>query len=238
MPCTDQPHDTYVSVSHWVQEVAQYTIQGKGVTSSHGMKLRSVSSCKPNRRPALAEASTNPRRYVYVQRAEATTGRKRKRPMENAKQEKRGRGRPPGVRKPLNQNPSDTSLPLLGKPTPDTPSAFSRSGASSEVRRKSASPRKNAKFLDQPKVSAGVDLQYLETCSPRVKQMSIQNVRAVYGQLPASVTHLYQKLNAIPHGVIPSELRVYLSAATFIFMTAANLDLGLVPTRSANSPKI
>ncbi len=198
MLCTDQPHDTFVSVSHWVQEVARHT-QGKRVTSFHGMKLRSVSSCKPNRRFALAEASTNPRR------------------------------RPPGVLKP------DTSL---SEPTPDTHSAFSRSGASSEIRKKSASPRKKAKFLDQPKASAGVDLQYLETCSPRVKQMSIQNVRVAYGQLPASVTHLYQKLNAIPHGLIPSELRVYLSAATLIFMTTANLDLDLVPTRSANSPKI
>lgn len=224
MLCTDQPHDTFVSVSHWVQEVARHT-QGKRVTSSHGMKLRSVSSCKPNRRFALAEASTNPRRYVSVQTAKVTAERKRKRSMENPKQAKRSRGRPPGVLKP------DTSL---SEPTPDTHSAFSRSGASSEIRKKSASPRKK----DQPKASAGVDLQYLETCSPRVKQMSIQNVRVAYGQLPASVTHLYQKLNAIPHGLIPSELRVYLSAATLIFMTTANLDLDLVPTRSANSPKI
>ena len=230
-------HDTFGSVSHWVQEVAQHTIQGKGVTSSHGMRLRSVSSCKPNRRPALAEASKNHQRYVSVQTAKPATGRKRKRPMENPTQEKRGRGRPPKVPRTLSQNVLDTSLPLLSKPTPDTPSTFSRSGATSGIRKKSTSPRK-AKFLDQPKSSAGVDLRYLETCTPRVKQMSLQDVRVAYGQLPASVANLYQKLNAIPHGVIPSELRVYLSAATFIFKTAADLKTGRVSTRSANSPKI
>ena len=224
----DQPHDTCFRVSHWVQEVARHTIQGKRVTSSHGMRLR----------PALAEASTNPSRYVAVQTAKATTGRKRKRSMESLTQEKRGRGRPPGVRKPLSQKILDTSLPLQSKPIPHTPSAFSLPGASSAMRKKSASPQKKGKYLDQPKASAGVDLEYLETCSPRVKQMSIQTVREVYGQLPAPVTYLYQKLDAIPHGLIPSELRVYLSAETFIFMTAANLKTGLVPTRSANSPKI
>ena len=134
---------------------------------------------------------------------------------------KRHRGRP---KKAISESSQQSALYKLPDKLPDElafplPDRSIRPSEGSPQRRKSQSPRKkNDTSLDQTKTPANITLAYLETCSPSVKLLSHQNVRdleSVRAQMSAAVEDLHNRLQHIPHGLIPSELKVSWNCSFF-----------------------
>lgn len=107
--------------------------------------------------------------------------------------------------------PEDLALSL--------PDRSIRPSEGSPQRRKSQSPRKkNDTSLDQTKTNANITLAFLETCKPSVQLLSLQDVRALPGvraRMSAAVEDLHKRLQQIPNGLIPSELKVSWNCSFF-----------------------
>ena len=195
----DAISDSLARVNHWVGEVAEHKRQS---------------------RLGLTEISYNLRSYRNSSNdtVKRTITTKRKLPMDETEPTKRRRGRPRRTPEAAAQNNIGAQI--------RTNSAFftMEQSQSSGIRPKSASPRKNAKHIDQPRAPTSLDMPYLEICNPGVKMKSFQEAKSRYN-MPQSVMTLHTRLQDIPLGLIPLELEVgtriqlslFMSVAKFIF---------------------
>jgi len=212
-------------IEGWVQEVASSTsgsrrqlaaisanIRPRG-PKSHQLKSRHPTSHQPtSRQPIPHQPTTSEKR-----------GTKRKSTMDNSQDytpetvdedamspqvQKRGRGRPPKVVK----NPAP-AVPILG-PKPQLDAQTTTTGSSSHKTSRKSSPRKGAKYIDQPMSTINIDMTTLRTCSPSVKQKTDTEAKQQC-QIPAEVIYLLEKVTSIPHGVIPRALQASSALASY-----------------------
>lgn len=224
LPPSGKTLDLATRISQWTQEVArdikQEHTSEPGLGQRRSTRLQSLAS---KSRLSLAEISANPRlRKRKTPQddpsiATSSVGAKRIRTMVAKEMEvvevpKRGRGRP---RKIPDSSQQPVTLPHhahRSSSRPDlTPALTFSIAASATPRGKSQSPRKrNNKYLDQPRTIATVDIPFLQSCRPGIRLLDYQAVRASAKTrpIPAQVQHLHKKLQDIPHGLIPSELKV------------------------------
>ena len=192
-------------IDSWIQDV---------IKSDYRFKLRSATL-----RPALAEASKNPRlRKRKPTRAPAKSQAKKKRSKEielrgrtinstHADKEKEGSS---DVHKEIgpsveNRGPLQpcSSIPILTPSQRSSNSGTLSRGKSS----KSKSPsKKGVKNVGQAVSNAGIDLPFLGQCTPNLVPATFEDLEAE-NKIPEKVKSLYWKLQ-IPFGVIPRELKV------------------------------
>lgn len=186
-------------VNHWAWEVAKHQRQ---------------------RRAGLAEISYNLQgrnRNSSDDTANEAIGIKRKLSMNESEPTKRRRGRPRRITDTAAQNP------ILGAQSRPSPAFFATDQSqSSKLRRKSASPRKNARHIDQPRAPTSIDMPYLGRCNPRVKMKSFQEAKSAY-KMPHSVLNLHTRLQNIPLGLIPGELKVGTRTQLSLSMSVSKL---------------
>lgn len=224
-PSSTLSPDLFTRIDQWAQEMVTYTEQQTQRwtrSSGNSMTLRSLSA-----RQGLTEISINPhsrkRKAAAAMdgRNEAGAGKKTRMDGEPPKQ----RGRPPGPKNNAKRANEDEgngdedyqplSLPnrsRLPSSVPDLPPPSKSSAKSGSPSRNSTSPgKKGLLTLDKAKSEAAIDMAYLETCTPAVKQTSFQALRASKKKIPSAVLSMYNKLKNVPHGAIPLELEVVLS---------------------------
>jgi len=194
-------------ISQWANEVARHTQAPlTTATQSYRSKLRSstkrahpTSSTKP---APLAKASSNPR--LPKRKAFAMSDSPQKPPDVTSK---RARGRP-RTKDPPNIEGTGS---IAGESAPGAPSSIPTLPPSKSSRAsKSRSPMKKTTLpsLNQTKSEIAIDMVYLRSCTPPVKRMSFQDLREKQDKIPLAVEYLYKKLNNLPPGVIPQQLKV------------------------------
>ena len=186
--------DECKQINHWAQEVAKHKRQRRTGLTGISHNLRSSKTAN----------------HLHKNNTERL-GAKRKSQMGESEPTKRGRGRPPRVRPaadPKVQNSFDKSTPVHGEfnnaPMPLLQKAQTQSSGS---RQKSISPRKNAMHIDQRRTPTNIDMPYLARCNPRVIRKDFQKAKATYN-IPKSVLDLHSRLQDVPSGLIPLELKV------------------------------
>ena len=92
---------------------------------------------------------------------------------------------------------------------PGPPTIWSPSGPSSPSSA-ATSPSKELITLDKQISDAAIDMQYLERCNPATHLTTFQGLRLNGRKVPSAVEQLFEKLEGIPQGVIPSTLEVIL----------------------------
>jgi len=135
-----------------------------------------VTKHKRQRRAGLVEISYNLQgrsRNSSDDTAKETIGVQRNLSMSESEPMKRRRGRPRRTADTAAQNP------ILSAQSRSS-SAFSATDRSQsfKLRQKSASPRKNARHIDQPRAPSSIDMPYLGRCNPRVKMKSFQEAKS------------------------------------------------------------
>ena len=196
-------------ITDWMQDVVRSTDTVPSFkTADYRSRLRSAAL-----RPALAEASQNPRLQKRkpteapagprIRKRRAITMELRGRALDSRLDELSehhgGDGSSVGNYNPIQ---SLSSIPLAAS------QRSSNAGTSSRARTsKSKSPsKKGVKDVGQAVSNAAVDLPFLAQCIPNLQPASYADLIAAK-QMPEKVKSLYWKLQ-IPAGVIPRELRV------------------------------
>ena len=216
--------DTSKAIRPAVRENPQAHKQAQGQDLS-----TSPSKCKyqtrlqariSTQRAVLADTSSNPRLRLRKTSQNPTIHiprftLKRSRTMMGEEGVQRGgkrqRGRPrKDIISESSQQVANTHLPEeLASSLPDL---SIRPSEASPRRRISQSPRrKTEKSLDQTRTNANITLAFLETCKPSVQLLSYDDVRtspSVRARMSAAVEDLHKRLQQIPNGLIPSELKV------------------------------
>ena len=217
-------------IDRWKQEVVNNTLQistqGRlQKYEAHHMKLRSRDT-----RPALAEVSGNPssRKRKASTMADAPPKKYGKKAVmdENAEgvAPRPRRGRPPKTQQhdneaEMKQSPfrphgqltnnaerarrREPSLPIR---TELPPSIWSPSRSSSP--RKASPSKKGQITLDKPMSEAAIDMDYLSRCDPAVHLITFRELKLEGIGIPLPVDGLFRKLQGVPLGVIPHELKV------------------------------
>lgn len=223
LPPSQRSIDSVARISQWAQEVdrdmKQEHTERPNSGQRHSARLQAFAI---ESRPGLVDISANPRLRKRKTSQDPDTAAshvsaKRVRTMvkdevQVVEVEKRGRGRP---RKVHQSSKEPVTLPHhthQSSSRPDlTPAPVFSMAESSLSRRKSRSPRKrNTRYLDQPRTVAAIDIPFLQSCSPAIRLLDYHAIRAsVKAQtIPTQVQHLHTTLQNIPHGLIPSELKV------------------------------
>lgn len=186
-------------------------------TSKYQTRLQARIS---TRRAVLADTCSNPRlrqrktlQNHTIPIPHLTLNKGRTMPGDEGVQQggKRQRGRPrKDAISESSQQPADLNLPEdLALSLPDL---SIRPSEASPRRRMSQSPRKRTDTsLDQTRTNANITLAFLETCKPNVQLLSYDDVRtlpSVRARMSAAVEDLHKRLQQIPNGLIPSELKV------------------------------
>ena len=222
-------------VDQWMQQIAEeisksipLVVQNKPQAHKGGQDLHTSTSRYQTRLQArlttqqapLAETSSNPRlrqRRTLQNKTIATpyVTRKRGRSIQGDEEIQRGgkrqRGRPrKGLNSESGQRAAATFLP--DNIVPLLPDLSIRPSEASPRRRKSQSPRKRTDTnLDQAATNANITLAFLETCTPSVQLLSYDEVRSfpdIRTRMSPAVESLHQRLQRIPSGLIPLELKV------------------------------
>lgn len=212
--------DTSKAIRPAVQNILHAQEQGQDPSTSTSRYETRLQARNSTQRAVLAHTSSNPRlrrrktsQNYTVPIPHLTLKRGRTMLGDEGAQRggKRQRGRP---RKDhiseSSQQAADTHLPEeLALSLPDL---SIRPSEASSRRRMSQSPRKRTDTsLDQTRTNANVTLAFLETCKPSVQLLSYDEVRtspSVRARMSAAVEDLHKRLQQIPNGVIPSELKV------------------------------
>ena len=178
------------------------------------MKLR----CLPARR-GLAEISANPhsrkRKPSTALDGTNKANVEKKVKMNSEPPKQRGRAlRSKDKAKQVDANDDEEYSPLalptrsLPSSIPDLPPLGSTANPSSPSR-KSTSPRKRKIYTFDKAISeAAIDMAYLASCTPAVKQTNMRALKASGKQIPPAVLGLYDKIAQIPDFAFPSELMV------------------------------
>lgn len=197
--------------------------------TSHHMKLRSQAT-----RPALGQVTGNAchrKRKASVGMADAANTKPGKKAVMDknagAAGRHRGSGRPARdfeyqsdedepSKQPAPRRPGrPRKIPLLAdlrgldlqlRPSiPDTVWAPSRSTSPSKA---TSSPSKKGQIpLDKPISEAAIDMQYLRLCNPAVYLTNFSSLRIKLQEVSSPVRELFEKLNRVPPGPVPSALQ-------------------------------
>ena len=215
------PCDLFAQIDSWSQAVSQQADHSLQRFPPSPRNLRPRPTPKPganaNQTRHLASISANPRVRKAPLNEESTARKKpRKRarkmlgnignqgdPIKGDAGEKK-RGRPLGSK--------NKTQPVLTPADIMVPSSPSKS--SSTV--KSASP-KRAKSRANTKTDASIDVPYLKSCNPSVWLKNPTEALQV-GPIPPETRSLYQKLDDVPFGCIPAQLKVGRLVFSFLFI--------------------
>ena len=254
-PPGTQP-DLSTRVDQWRQRIAESTsksqeaVQNRSQAYEGGRDL-STSTLRyqtrlqtriSNHRAALAETSSNPRLCQQKASQNHTTAVhakvKRGRSMQGDGEVSRGGKRPRG--RPRKDVTSESSQQAADAHLPDElmfslPDLSVRPSEASPRRRMSQSPHKRTGTnLGQTRTNANVTLDFLQTCQPSVQLLSYEDIRAspaVRARMPAGVEILHKRLQDIPNGLIPSELKVRVSTVALNNTCSPDNRMHLRPTR-------
>ena len=80
---------------------------------------------------------------------------------------------------------------------------------------------------NEAKSDAAIDMAYLETCIPAIKEREMEALMASAKQVLSAVLSLYDKLLSIHLGAIPSELEVVFSLVNAIWLATNDADHSL-----------
>ena len=223
---TDPQPGPSTRINQWAHEVAENT-QAPPATATQSYRSKLRSSIKPAH---LTEASSNPR--LPKRKAFAMSDSPEKPPDSPSK---RSRGRPKTKGAPNTEGAgsiSDQSAPRAPSSVPNLPpSKTSRASKSRSPKKRNTLPT-----FDQTKSETAIDMIYLRSCTPSVKRMSFQDLRKKQAKIPPAVEYLYKKLNSLPPGVIPQQLKVrYLPG---MWGGIANSLLGCVRARRINTSQV
>ena len=211
------PCDLFAQIESWTHAVNQQADRSvqPPPPSPRNLRPRPLPRPKPSTKQSryLAPTSANPRLRKAPLDEECvshTVGRER--PRKRARKmpgntgnegdpEKedigaRPRGRPPGSKNKIQ--------PVLTSPESLAPSSLSKSSS----KPKSGSP-KRGKSRANVKLDASIELAYLKSCRPSVRLMTPAEALET-GPIPPKIQSLYQKLDDVPLGCIPAELKVRL----------------------------
>ncbi|KAL9595272.1 MAG: hypothetical protein Q9219_006548 [cf. Caloplaca sp. 3 TL-2023] len=200
-----QSQNQYFNILQWRQDVTD-TIRSR----KPPQRIAGSSNCKGSQylRQPLTEISYNPRLI------KDTASRKRKMDDEEwqfgpstTNVPKRGRGRPPKL--PLSASEKLVKIPIRDH-HPSTDASQSETSSRKLMSRshsRSGKGKQIAKTFDDPKSLHTITISYLAQCNPSVIQMSVRDFRVEHGQLPEETASLLSKMQSIPKGVIPSDLK-------------------------------
>lgn len=235
-----KPQARTTGIEGWVQEVASSTSGSRrqlvaisANIRARGPKSRQLKSRQaPPHQPTTSEQKGTKRMsgmdngQDYIPEEEYEDGI-------NPRVQKMGRGRPPKVVK--NSAPA---IPILA-PTPQVDAQTTTSGSTSHKTSRKSSPRKGAKYTDQPMSTINVDLKTLETCLPSVTQMTDTEAKQKC-QIPAEVLNLLEKVTSIPPGVIPRALQASPALAPYPLnlLTASSHHTLLQPIPPVNQGQV
>ncbi|KAL8726540.1 MAG: hypothetical protein Q9166_006647 [cf. Caloplaca sp. 2 TL-2023] len=210
-------------INQWRQDVAD-TIRHRKPRNlqASNSSSRILRSSRQITRPGLAEISGNRQNAIpdtqntNRRAGAADSTRKRKRNMSTNRSSKQNeqdvdwtpglearRGKPRG-RPPLNRNIQSTraTTQKIALNNQGQPQGSVRSSTGSRSRSRSRNP----KTMDQPASTTSIELRFLESCDPSVKQRMPERVRAEYNSIPEEANNLLKALREVPTGVIPSTL--------------------------------
>ena len=209
-----QDHTSYLpdlDISQWRQDVADRVRHRKPrdpPASNSGSRI--LRSSRRNTRPGLGEISGN------RQKANPDTQNNNRRAA--AGESKRKRKRNMSTNRLSKQNEQDVDW------TPSNRNGQSTRGATEKVAlndqgqpqgsvksstgSRSPSGSRHRKTIDQPASTTSIELRFLESCDPSVKQRIPEEVRAEYNSIPEEANNLLKALREVPKGVIPSTLKV------------------------------
>lgn len=158
-----KPPALTIGIKGWVQEVASSSTRSCKRLVAISANIPKSQQRTPHQPTTSEQRGTkrkstidNGQNYIPEKEDEAVT---------NPQMQKRPR-RPPKVAK----NPAQT-IPIL-YPTPQVDAQTAAFGSTSPKSSRRSSPRKGAKYIDQPISTLNVDMKTLETCSPGVTQMT------------------------------------------------------------------
>ena len=209
------PCDLFDQIGNWSQAVSQqadHSLQ-RPPPSPRNLRTRPVPRPKPSTEQSrhLAPTSGNPRKRkapldekgnghsaAAGKRAKKMSGNTGNRgdPMREETAEKK-RGRPLGSKNKT--QPVLTPGEIFAPPSPSKSSSKGKPG----------SP-KRAKSRANARTDASIDLAYLRSCTPSVKLKTPLEAEKK-GPMPLKTRSLYEKLDDVPVGCVPVELKVRLS---------------------------
>ena len=208
------------SWSQRVSEQADHSVQSPQL-SPRTLRPRPIPRPQPfgNRTRPLAPISGNPRKHKLQENKEGEslgdTGRK---------SAKRARKMPPKNTGKEGGDPLKMdAVPVRGRPlgsknkshpAMSPPAILNLSPTKSSSKNKPGSP-KRAKSRANAKIDTSIDIEYLESCSPSVSLMSVDEA-VTMGQIPQGTWSLYQKLNDVSSDCIPAELKVRLVGIVYL----------------------
>ena len=211
-----QPPELLARINRWQEEVVTDTLRFTRQPPAksylphlpHRMNLRSRAT-----RPPLAEVSENPRTRKRKMPASTASkgGRKGAKGAKvdddedevmNENAPRRGRSSKLRDQELVNHPDFDLQMRLEPPPTIWSPS---RPGS---PRKASTSPSKKQITLDKQISEAAIDMKYLERCDPATHLTKFQDLRLDGTKIPSAVEELFETLEGIPQGLIPSTLEV------------------------------
>lgn len=212
LPSPKPPART-TGIEGWVQLVASSTRESRRQLApiSSNIRARGPEPLQLKSRQPTSRQPTSRQPKVHQPSTSGKRGTKRKSAMHNGQDytveeegealinplKKRGRGRPP--KNPVQEAPILRTISHIDV-------QLTTSGSTSQKPSRKSSPRKGAKYIDQPMSTTNVDMKTLETCSPSVTQMTDTEAKQQC-QVPTEVIHLLRNITSIPPGVIPRALQ-------------------------------
>ena len=223
-----QDHTFYLpdlDINQWRQDVADRVRHRKPRDPSASNSSSSILRLsRRNTRPGLGEISgnrqkANPDTQNNNYRAAAgESKRKRKRNMSTNRLSKqneqdvdwtpgpearrgKSRGCPPSNRNGQSTRGATEKVALNDQGQP-------QGSVKSSTGSRSPSGSRHRKTIDQPASTTSIELRFLESCDPSVKQRIPEEVRAEYNSIPEEANNLLKALREVPKGVIPSTLKV------------------------------
>lgn len=209
-------------VHHWRAQVAQATRTRTPPTRPATTRSRRppTRSHRPISRSCLVEIAHNQRSNPRTSPNTKATRRPKsrmppKRPENGPNDEysPTSNNQPSQVSRPSRRNQGQKSLQQTiqpsyrSSPTLPGPSTNPPSSKNSKPSSQHSSKGKKNTFAQAPSVTS-ITLQDLEQCNPPVKLRSYTAVILEYNSLPPAAADLYEKLQSVPHALIPPTLKV------------------------------
>ena len=202
-----KPSARTTGIEGWVHEIASSS-RGRGhrrlVEISSNIQTQDPDSLK-TRQANPAQRRERKRKDMMDDSADDTHGNEHEAAVDPRIQ-KKGRGRPRKC--PMQE------IPIL-RPAPQLDAQTTSSRSPSKSPSCKSPSRKGAKFFDKPSSTTTIDMKVLETCSPSVKQRSLEDAKRTC-KVPSEVPRFHSRLESVPLGGIPRRLQVSPTLLSFL----------------------